>query len=492
MEKALAEMKKNKAPGIDDLTSDIIKEGGSEIIKQVTKLFNQITQEKRIPVKWKEAKVILLHKKGDKADIRNYRPISLLSHLYKLFTRVIQNRVSCELDNQQPREQAGFRRGYSTMDHLHAINQLIEKTNEYQLNLCLGFIDYEKAFDTVEHKDLFIALRKTGINENYICLLEDIYTNATSKIHLDKDISKTVKIERGVRQGDTMSPKLFTTAMEHIFKQLNLDERGVNIDGESLTDLRFADDVALTTTSVEDMEAQLESLNRESQRIGLKMHKGKTKYMTNYKTDSNISIEGQNIDQVDEYKYLGQNLKMKDGTHEEVLKRVKASWSCFGRHKEVLCDKKIPITWRRKIFDQCVLPTMAYGAETWTTTKALENKLRTTQRAMERAMLHISIRDKVRCEDIRKRTGVKDIIYKIKQAKWRWAGHIARRTDNRWTRRLTDWQPRTGKRRRGRQKTRWRDDLVSHLGTTWTRQARDRRNWLDCEEDYIRRWMDKV
>ena len=176
------------------------------------------------------------------------------------------------------------------MDHLHAVNQLIEKANEYQLDLCLGFIDYEKAFDSVEHKDLFRALRKVGINEVYVCILEEIYTNTTSRVHLDKDVSQIVRIDRGVRQGDTMSPKMFTAAMEDIFRKLPLDERGFNVDGEKLTDLRFADDVALIANSVADMEVQLNNLNRESIKIGLKMHKGKTKYMTNYITHKNILV----------------------------------------------------------------------------------------------------------------------------------------------------------------------------------------------------------
>ena len=111
----------------------------------------------------------------------------LLSHLYKLFTKILQNRLKKELDAQQPREQAGFREGFSTTDHLHAINQLIEKSNEYQLDLCIGFIDYEKAFDSIEHLNLFQALREIGINEGYVCILEDIYTDATSRIHLDSD-----------------------------------------------------------------------------------------------------------------------------------------------------------------------------------------------------------------------------------------------------------------------------------------------------------------
>ena len=88
--------------------------------------------------------------------------------------------------------------------------------------------------------------------------MEDIYTNAPATIYLDKDVSKPIHINRGVRQGDTISPKIFTTAIEEeVFKTLNLEKNGVNVDGEYLTDLRFADDVALTTTSVKDMEVQL-------------------------------------------------------------------------------------------------------------------------------------------------------------------------------------------------------------------------------------------
>ncbi|XP_072048312.1 uncharacterized protein [Amphiura filiformis] len=274
------EMKDSKAPGTDDITSDIIKVGGAGITQHLVGLYNQILDEKRIPVCWKEAKVILLYKKGEKTDIKTYRPISLLSHVYKIFTRIIQNRIKGVLDENQPREQAGFRIGYSTVDHLHAINQLIEKANEYNLKLCIGYIDYEKAFDSVEHKDLFTAL-----------------------------------------------------PMEDIFRKLNLQERGINIDGEKLTDLRFADDVALVTTSVKDMEVQLNDLNKGSKKIGLNIHKGKTKYMTNHQSEDVIVVEGDVIERVERYRYLGQTVKMEDNTREAALIRIKAVWKTKTKKK---------------------------------------------------------------------------------------------------------------------------------------------------------------
>ena len=221
----------------------------------------------------------------------------------------------------------------------------------------------------------------------------------------------------------------------------------------------------------------------------MKIHKGKTKYMTNYDTNETLKIEEDVIEKVDSYKYLGKTVKMENNTREEILLRIKAGWSCFGRYRDILCDKTLPMSLRTRMFNQCVLPTITYGAGTWSTTKELEQKLVTTQRAMERQMLHISLRDKIRNIEIRSKTKVKDILEKIKEAKWRWAGHVARMQDNKWTKRVTDWQPRSGKRRRGRQKRRWRDDLTSYLGTTWTRDAQDRRRWQLLEEGYIQLWM---
>ena len=105
-------------------------------------------------------------------------------------------------------------------------------------------------------------------------------------------MSEKFQIKRGVRQGDPISPKLFSAAIETIFQTVDLD-KGLNIDGETLTNLRFADDVALRTNNMTEMEEQLNRLNKNSKNIGLKMHKGKTKYMTNFQNDQEIHIESE-------------------------------------------------------------------------------------------------------------------------------------------------------------------------------------------------------
>ena len=97
---------------------------------------------------------------------------------------------------------------------------------------------------------------------------------------------------------------------------------------------------------------------------------------------------------------------------------------------------------KTKVFNQCVLPVMTYGAETWTLTVGLVHKFKVAQRAM----LEVSLKDKIRNEIIRRRTGVTDIACKISKLKWQWAGHVCQRTDSCWSRRVLEWRPRTGKR----------------------------------------------
>ena len=124
-------------------------------------------------------------------------------------------------------------------------------------------------------------------------------------------MSDKFPIHRGVRQGDPLSPKLFTAVMEDVFKKKDVSE-GVNIDGVRLTNLWFADDAALFGETTRHMEKHLNSLNSESLKVVLKMHQGKTKYMTNHADSEDILMDRQKIEKVTEFKYLGQTTHLKD------------------------------------------------------------------------------------------------------------------------------------------------------------------------------------
>ncbi|KAK6739449.1 hypothetical protein RB195_008126 [Necator americanus] len=146
---AIVSVRNRTAPRPDRIRPEHLKNLPPVLINTLARLFTRYLSECKVPNQWKTSKTVLLYKKGDPHDIGNYRPICLLSVIYKLFTRVILNRIEKVLDEGQPCEQAGFRKGFSTIDHTHTVSKLTEVSREYKMPLCLTFIDLKKVFDCV-------------------------------------------------------------------------------------------------------------------------------------------------------------------------------------------------------------------------------------------------------------------------------------------------------------------------------------------------------
>ena len=167
------------------------------------------------------------------------------------------------------------------------------------------------------------------------------------------------------------------------------------------------------------------------------------------------------VEVVNDYVYLGQVVTPDDEA--EIVRRIRMGWSAFGRHSQIM-NGGLPLSLKKKVYDSCILPVLTYGAETWRLTKRVQIKLRTTQRAMERKMIGVTLRDKKRAEWIREQTRVKDILVEIKKKKWMWAGHVMRRQDNRWSQRVTERISRERISSTGRQKVRWADEIRKFAG----------------------------
>ncbi|KAE9413422.1 hypothetical protein Angca_007078, partial [Angiostrongylus cantonensis] len=129
--------------------------------------YNSLPSKGKIPDQW-TSRTPILPKKEDRRDLRNYRPICLLSVLYKLFTKIILSRISRTLDEAQPVEQARFRKGFYCMDHIQTASRVIEVCREHLLPLVLTFADYKKAFDSVETNAILSALADQGVDPSYI------------------------------------------------------------------------------------------------------------------------------------------------------------------------------------------------------------------------------------------------------------------------------------------------------------------------------------
>ncbi|CAG4942909.1 unnamed protein product [Parnassius apollo] len=411
---ALHHLKNSKAPGEDGITAELLKAGEKPVLEVLRKLFNSVLHGGTTPEAWSRSAVILFFKKGDNALLKNYRPISLLSRVYMLFSRVITNRLARRLDDFQPPEQAGFRKGFSTIDHIHTLRQIVQKTEEYNLPLCLAYVDYEKAFDSVEIWAVLQSLQRCQVDCRYIEVLKCLYSRATMAIRVQNQSSKPIQLQRGVRQGDVISPKLFTAALEDVFKLLDWKGYGININGEYITHLRFADDIVIMAESLEDLSIMLNDLNSASQRIGLKMNMDKTKIMFNvHVTPMPVVVGSTMLEVVDEYVYLGQIVRLgKSNFDREVNRRIQLGWAAFGKLRHIF-SSGIPQSLKTRLYNQCVLPVMTYGSETWSFTAGRMRTLKVAQRAMERAMLGVSLRDRLRNEDIRSKTRVTDIAQRI-------------------------------------------------------------------------------
>ncbi|CAH2217718.1 jg17 [Pararge aegeria aegeria] len=126
---------------------------------------------------------------------------------------------------------------------------------------------------------------------------------------------------------------------------------------------------------------------------------------------------------------------------------------------------------------------MIYGAEPWTLIEDLIHKFK-----IERAILGLSLRDRIRNDEIRRRTKVTDNAQRISKLKWQWAGHVCRTTDGRWGRRVLQWRPRIGKHSVGRPRVRWTDNLKKVAGSGWIRKAEDRVWWRSLGKAYVQQW----
>ena len=241
----------------------------------------------------------------------------------------------------------------------------------------------------LENKQDLGALQKQGIEDVYIEILKDIYRDSSVTVHLHKE-SENIRIKSGVRQGDTISPKLFTATLQSIFRRFNWENKGVKIDGEFLANLRFADDIFLCIETPQELQQMLQELSDESRRMGLKRNIAKTKVMV----ADNTHVNNVPIENVQGYVYLGQHYSLKEQNQDKEIRLIiMAGWATNAKHRDIF-KSNIAICLKRQVYNSCVLPTMTYGAEIWTLTKQAQNKVAAAHTKMEISMLNITYKDR--------------------------------------------------------------------------------------------------
>ncbi|KAK6767037.1 hypothetical protein RB195_026538 [Necator americanus] len=318
---------------------------------------------------------------------------------FQRFSRPKYDMLSCRiekvLDEGQTCEQAGFRKGFSTIDHIHTVSKLVEVPRKYK-PLCLTFIDLKKAFDQVETE---AVLDNQGVPTQYIKVLRELYTNFTTGIAPFYN-NIIIDVKRGVRQGDTISPKIFTDIFENAMGKLEWDEMGVKVDGRQLHHLRFADDIVLITPSISQPERMLTEFDETCGCIGLQPNLQKTMFMRNgCVSDAPFTLKGTNISECTSYVHLSRELNMMNDLTPELGRRRRAAWRAYKSIEDVV-KKTRNTRLRAHLFNTTVLPALTYASETWAFRKQEENAVNVIERAIERVMLGVSrftqVRDGIR------------------------------------------------------------------------------------------------
>ena len=166
----IKKLKRRKAAGPDEIPVELLKELGEEGLWEIKNLLNEWWRAEEIPEEQMRARVVLIYKKGDTSKFENYRPISLLNKLYKLFAAILQRRIAAKLDKHLQKTQFGFRRNRGTADAVYLVRRVAEygekttKVNDPN-PLIMVLLDWEKAFDKVDREGMFLSMERMGVDE---------------------------------------------------------------------------------------------------------------------------------------------------------------------------------------------------------------------------------------------------------------------------------------------------------------------------------------
>lgn len=383
----IKKLKTNKSSGLDQIVNEHIKNCPRSVILLIVKLFNLILKSGLFPSEWCKGLIIPLFKnKGSPNNIDNYRGITLLSVLGKLFTLCFNTRLTNYTTSRGiiGEEQAAFKKHYSTIDHHFVLNLLIEFYKARYDKLFCAFIDYKKAFDLIDRSSLWMKLIENEINGNFVKVIFNMYDQAKSCVRKGNEISEFFLCNIGVRQGENLSPLLFSIFLNDFTRFISSNYNGLthisslcsvllsDADVEvffKLFALLYADDTIVLAESEQELQNALCGVYSYCDTWKLKVNVEKTKIVIfsrgKVKKHRNFLFGSNPVEVVDEYNYLGMIFSY-NGTFVRAIEyrlqqAQKAMYSLLTKARR-LC---LPIDIICDLFDKTVVPVLLYASEVW-------------------------------------------------------------------------------------------------------------------------------
>lgn len=456
----ILKLKNRKSPGPDKITNEMIKYGGEELNTEITKLFQKIVTVEKVPKEWKNSITIPIFKKGNKQMLENYRGITLLNTMLKLFTKIIADEVASTGISE---EQQGFRKNRSTTDAIFILRQITEKAIEFDKPAFLCFIDLTKAFDRVQLPDVIKLLHKRRLNKKTIAIIEDLNRDNCTSIRIDNELSAIVPTPTGIRQGDSLSPTLFNIIMDHIIEKVKSSGVGYKMGDHEIKIICYADDAVLVSSNENDLQRLLFAFEKTAANLNMMISTEKTKCMTISKQPlrCKLAVYDKPICQVMEFNYLGSVITSGRDLKTEVYNQANKAGVVSGYLRDVIWTNKYMQTKSKvRIYKTCVRPILTYAQETRADTQRTQNIMTKVEMRALRSIAGYSLRDHKTNVEILQLCDIQGVTKWSRKRRKEWHQHVQRMEQNRLAKVTMDETP-GGRRLRGRPPKRWRECWTS-------------------------------
>ena len=382
--------KNGKSVGPDLLPNEILKMSSLHLI--LLKFMNMCFQLSMVPGSWQQAIIAPIPKSSTKDPYvpLNYRGISLLSCFYKMYSSLINNRVSgyCESNWFIVDEQNGFRPDRSCIDHVYSLTAVLRNIISDKLSTYCAFIDMKKAFDWV-NRDLLMykLLTQFGLQGKLYKAIKSIYSSSSACVRVNNSCSDWFDITAGVKQGDTLSPTLFAMFLNDLATGVKGLGCGVKVDDTQICILLYADDIVLIAPDENKLQVMLNFISDWCSKWRMVVNTEKTQvvhFRPTRKTPTPFEFRFGNdtLLRVPEYKYLGVHLDEHVSFKATATALAEGAGRALGaiRYRLKFLKECRTATFT-KLFSSCVCPILDYASGVWGT-----KQFDVLERVQERAM----------------------------------------------------------------------------------------------------------
>ena len=457
---AIKPLQNNKASGLDGIPAEVWK---TKCLNEELLTICNKTYHGDAPVIWRKGGIIPTPKKGNLGMTNNYRGITLTMVAAKIYNSMMLNRLRPHLDPLLRINQNGFRRGRSTIAQILTIRRMVEGIKAKNLPAVLTFVDFQKAFDSIHRGKLMEILAAYGVPEVIVSAINVLYINTEAQVLSPDGDTDFFEILAGVLQGDTLAPFLFITALDYALRIATRDEKNVAFtltearsrrhQAITISDTDFADDLALTSNTLEQAQLLLLRLEAAASQIGLHVNESKTKYISyNQPVSDLITLNGQKLDIVNDFLYLGSWI---NSVEKDVNVRIAKAWTAL--HKmDIVWKSDLKKSIKISFFRATIESVLLYGSNSWTLTKALVKKLDGTYTRLLRAAQNVSWKQHMTNKQLYGE--LPNISAIIAERRTQFSGHCWRSKEE-VVHKLLLWEPNHGKRSRGRPAKTYVDQL---------------------------------